>query len=289
MTDSTTEQFLLVFRRFCARKPVPTTVVSDNATYFIAGESAIKTILGDDAIQQHFSKNEIKWIHIPGRSPAWGGLYERLVGIDKNTLKKIVGKALLTQTELHTILKETEAKVNNRPLTYVESDTTPTSPIALTPSHLINGRILSALPHLEEPEDNIIEKDLGHMQANQRLFYLTQLQQSIWNRWRTEYQSFLRERQEANKRKTSQITAAEGDIVLLYDDTPLSTRKRGRIEELYKGNDGQERSARIRTQRRDITRALYKMYPLELTTTQESKPDEPAEELQESNTSEVEM
>ena len=136
---------------------------------------------------------------------------------------KILGKALLTQTELHTILKETEATVNNRPLTYVESDTTHTSPTALTPSHLINGRILSTLPHLEEPEDNIVEKNLGHMQANQRLFYLTQLQQSIWNIWKTEYLSFLRERQEANKRKTSQITAAEDDIVLVYDDTPRST------------------------------------------------------------------
>ena len=199
MTDLTTEHFLLGFRRFCAGKSVPTTVVSDNATYFIAGESGIKTVLEDDAIQHHFSKHQIKWIHIPGRSPLWGGLYVRLVGIVKNTLKKILGKALLTQTELHRILKETEATVNNRPLTYVESDTTPTSPTALTPSHLINGRILSTLPHLEEPEDNIIERDLGHMQANQRLFYLTRLQQSIWNRWKTEYLSFLRERQEANK------------------------------------------------------------------------------------------
>ena len=83
------------------------------------------------------------------RSPAWGELYERRVGFVKNILKKIVGKALLTQTELHTILKETEATVNNKPLTYVESDTSPISPTAPTPSHLINRQILSTLPHLE--------------------------------------------------------------------------------------------------------------------------------------------
>ena len=87
----------------------------------------------------------------------------------------------------------------------------------------------------------------------------------------------------------SQITATEGDIVLVYDDTPRSTWKIGRIEELYKGNDGQERPARVGTQGRDITRAFYNLYPLEMTTTQESKPDEPAEELQESNNSEVEL
>ena len=98
------------------------------------------------------------------------------------------------------VLSKTEATVNNRPLTYVESDTTPTSPTASTPSHLIKGPILSTLPYLREPEDNITEKDLGHMQANQKLFCLTQLQQIIWNRWKIVYSSFLRERQEVNKR-----------------------------------------------------------------------------------------
>ena len=101
--------------------------------------------------------------------------------------------------------------------------------------------------------------------------------------------SFLRERQKAKKRKTSQITAAEGDIVLVYDDTPRSTWQMGRIEELCKENDGPERSARVRTQGRDITRALYKMYPLDLPIIEESNPDETAEDLREDNTSVVEM
>ena len=63
----------------------------------------------------------------------------------------------------------------------------------------------------------------------------------------------------------------------------------GRIEELYKENDGPERSARVRTQGRDITRALYKMYPLDLPIIEESNPDETAEDLREDNTSVVEM
>ena len=106
----------------------------------------------------------------------------------------------------------------------VGSDTTPTSPTALTLSHLINERTLSTLFHLEELEDNIIEKDLGHKQANQKLFYLTQLQQSVWNC----YLRFLRERQEANTQKLSQTTATERDLVLVYDDTSRSTWKLGK-------------------------------------------------------------
>ena len=43
VTDLTTEQFLLAFRRTCAGKSVAKTFVSDKAIYFTAGESAIKT------------------------------------------------------------------------------------------------------------------------------------------------------------------------------------------------------------------------------------------------------
>ena len=128
MTDLRAEHYLLAFRRFYAGKFVPTVVVLDNATYFFAGDSAIETILEDDAIQQHFSMHQIDSIHIPGRSPASWALYEKLIAIFKNTLRKILLKALMTQTELHTILKESEATVNNRPLTYLESNTSPTSP-----------------------------------------------------------------------------------------------------------------------------------------------------------------
>ena len=175
------------------------------------------------------------------------------------TLKKFIGRALLTQTELHTILKKTEATVNNRPLTYVESDTTPTSPTALTPSHLINGRFLSTLPHLEETEF-IIEKDLGQMQANQRLLivfdtttakYLEKMENRVFE--------FSMRMPKSNKWETSQITATEGDIVSVYVDKPRSTWKMGKIEGLYKEDeedDGPERSSRVKTQGRDITRAL---------------------------------
>ena len=164
----------------------------------------------------------------------------------------------------------------------MESDTTPTS-------HQWTNPIGSTLQHLEEPENNIIEKDLGHMQANQRLFYLIQLQQSIWNRWKTEFLSFRRERQEANKLMTSQIAATEGDIVLVYDNTPRLTWKMGRFEEFYKGNGGKERSVRVGKQGCDITRALYKLNFLELTTIEESKPNETADDLRGNNTSVVEM
>ena len=65
--------------------------------------------------------NYIQWKFILERSPWWGGFYERLVGIMKSCLKKIMGKALLTFEELRTEVYEIECTLNSRPLTYVDA------------------------------------------------------------------------------------------------------------------------------------------------------------------------
>ena len=51
-----------------------------------------------------------------------GGFYERLVGLTKRALKKIIGKKCLTDRQLATILTEVEAVINSRPLVYVDGD-----------------------------------------------------------------------------------------------------------------------------------------------------------------------
>jgi hypothetical protein len=69
--------------------------------------------------------------------PWWGGFFERLVGLVKRCLRKVLGNAKLTFEELLTTLVEVEGTLNSRPLTYiydeVEND-------VLTPNHLIFGR-----------------------------------------------------------------------------------------------------------------------------------------------------
>ena len=42
-----------------------------------------------------------------------GGFYERLVGLVKRSLRKSVGRNLLTDTQLETLIKEIEAVVNS--------------------------------------------------------------------------------------------------------------------------------------------------------------------------------
>ena len=51
--------------------------------------------------------------------PLVGRFYEQLIGIVKNSLKKILGRARLTYDEIHTFIWEIENIVNTRPLTYL--------------------------------------------------------------------------------------------------------------------------------------------------------------------------
>ena len=104
--DLSTESFILLFRRFCARRSTPSTVVSDNATCFLSGKREIEEILEDEDVKAHMSSHSVRWINIPGQSPAWGGQYERLIGVMKSTLKKVLGHAMVTDGELHTIICE---------------------------------------------------------------------------------------------------------------------------------------------------------------------------------------
>ena len=65
------------------------------------------------------------------------GFYERLVGVTKNCLKKVVGKAKLNFEELNTVIAEIEKCVNSRPLTYLSEEHEGT---IITPNHLVYGR-----------------------------------------------------------------------------------------------------------------------------------------------------
>ena len=70
-------------------------------------------------------------------SPWWGGFYERLVRSVKMSLKKILGKSLLSYEELETVLLKIESVINGRPLAYLSEDDLGD---ALTPNHLIYSR-----------------------------------------------------------------------------------------------------------------------------------------------------
>lgn len=160
--DLTTEAFLRSFRRFVARRGLPKKVVSDNGKTFKVAGRIIKDVMNSCEMQKYFSGNHVEWT----RAPWWGGVFERMVGLMKKCLMKIVGQAVLTQDELLTTITGVEAILNSRPISYISTDN---NEEPLTPSHLIIGRRIFNLPNItESSNDAEFNTKLSTEQLSQR-------------------------------------------------------------------------------------------------------------------------
>ena len=95
---------ILALRRFFARKGIPREILSDNFKTFKSAE-----------VKKFTRSFHIKWNYILDKSPNWGGFYERLVKIVKDSLHNVIHNAKLNFEELNTILVEIESMMNSRP------------------------------------------------------------------------------------------------------------------------------------------------------------------------------
>ena len=116
--DMTAKEFGKGLKEFVARRGTPKRMVSDNAKTFQTTKRWLETLMTDEDLYNYLNTHRIKWQFNLSRAPWWGGFFERLVGIMKSCLSKVVGRALLTFEELEESLLNVEFVVNNRPLCY---------------------------------------------------------------------------------------------------------------------------------------------------------------------------
>ena len=209
--DMTATTFIRSFRRFSARRGVPTMMISDNAKTFKAASKILRQLLGIPVARKYFSQIGVKWKFNLEKAPWWGGLFERMIKSAKRCLKKSVGKNCLSFDELHTLVVEIEAVLNSRPLTYVSSED-PEEP--LTPSHLLVGFRILSLPGPEVSDD----PDYSPEELTRRANHLSQILQHFWNRWKREYLLELREFHRSRERYGSTYVVQRGDVVTIYDE-----------------------------------------------------------------------
>ena len=112
------------------------------------------------------------------RAPWWGGFYERLVRSVKRSLKKSIGRSNLTHDQLSTLLVEIEGIINSPSMTYLASDQDGVTG-SLSPSHLINGRRLTALSN-----DKHFEIVSTHQSLTRRLKHHRHLLNQFTKLWR---------------------------------------------------------------------------------------------------------
>jgi len=253
LVDSlSSNDFILAFRRFAALKRVPDVVYSDNGRNLVGGQRILESYLGPVAP---------KWKFICPRSPWWGGWWERLVRSVKNGIRKTIGKQCLTKTEFETCLCEVAASINSRPLTFVGTDIQNKPP--LTPNHFLTGQGNQSLQSkvIEDPENVSVENLCIREQE------MLERQDHFWRVWSEEY---VRNLPAAFQKFKKEGNLEVGSVVLIREDgLPRLQWVVGVVEKLHMGKDGIPRSADLRTSRGCRTRAVQRLYNLEITDVEE--------------------
>ena len=123
------------------------------------------TIMRDEQLRDFLERQSILWQFNLSKALCWGDQYERIIGLTKQAMYKVLGKAELRYSELQELLLDIEVTLHNIPLTYVEEDIQ--LPL-LTP----NMMLLSDSNALLDPESTgIIEK---HLQKRAKYCYEVQ-------------------------------------------------------------------------------------------------------------------
>ena len=243
VTSLSAQAFLLSYRQFVALYGDPSLIRSDNGAAFTAAA-------------RHVSAD---WRFNPPASPWHGGFFERLVAVVKSPLRRVLGKALVTEPELRTLLAEIQYVVNDRPLTYVGDDD---SLQPLTPNALV-GRAVG--------EESAREEALDVSSMNRRINYLHQLQSNLRNRWQAEYLLGLRA---YHSHKSHQLRV--GSVVLLVEDGKKRADWRmAKVVAFLPGRDSKQRVARISLGSTELLRPVQRLIPLEVVDEQEEAPSQP--------------
>ena len=153
--DLSVETFLQALRRFAARKSLPRLLLSDNASTYVSAAKELQQLFTSHKLEESLSTKGIQWRFIPKRAPWYGGFGERLIGLTKTVLKKVLGRSFITFEALQTLEVEIKAVLNDRPLTYLSADMNDPDPLTLL--HLLYGRRITSLPHTIVEVDGITD------------------------------------------------------------------------------------------------------------------------------------
>ena len=171
-------------------------------------------------------QQEIEWHFNPPAAPHFGGVWERLVQSCKRAIRAVVGKQILTDEVLLTVMAEVEALLNSRPLTHVSTHLSDEE--ALTPNHFLLGR-----PSPNLPPDIFVGKEI----SSRRQWRQTQVVTNhVWKRWLKEYVPNLLQRR---KWTTQARNLQKDDLVLVVDpDSPRGVWPLGRVIRPITGDSG---------------------------------------------------
>ncbi|UYV67896.1 hypothetical protein LAZ67_5002443 [Cordylochernes scorpioides] len=238
VTSLSTEALVGAVERFVARRGCPAVIYSDNGTNLVG--------LRNELYRVNFG---VKWKLNPPAAPWWGGWIERIVGLTKKLLRRLLGKRVFNYEEMVTILENCERVINARPLTYIAEDNDDLVP--LTPEMF-----------LREPRAEG-EIDLNEISCNFEKSYekRKRLLKDFRKKFRSEYLGLLVHHD--NRKKQRQLKV--GDIVLVE----VENRKQinwpmGKITKVFPGTDNVRRLVEVKTKSGFMKRAVQRLFSLEV-------------------------
>ncbi|XP_069946012.1 uncharacterized protein [Cherax quadricarinatus] len=267
--DMTTETFVKLFRRFTARFSCPRLIISDNGTSFRAADKVFRNLRDNGEVREHLKRIECEWRFIAPRAPWQGGFYERMVGTVKRCIRKVLHGRRVSCDELRTVLIEIEARVNNRPLTYVQNGIDEQE--ALTPNHMLFGRRIEPFPAILSqsskeldyygPDGPPINEEL-HRSHNRLVNILDK-----WNQvWRRDYLTTLREHFYGADPEANKMMLSEGDLVLVESEAPRAYWPLGLVVSTHPDKAGRLRMVKVRMNGVETIRPINRLLPLEVHT-----------------------
>jgi hypothetical protein len=237
-----------------SRRGKPQRILSDNGTNFVGANRELRECLQNwnkGKIHDEMVQQEIEWHFNPPAAPHFGGVWERLVQSCKRAIRVVVGKQILTDEVLLTVMAEVEALLNSRPLTHVSTHLSDEE--ALTPNHFLLGR-----PSPNLPPDVFVSKEISSRRRWRQAQVVTN---HVWKRWLKEYVPNLLQRR---KWTTQARNLQKGDLVLVVDpDSPRGVWPLGRVIRPITGDSGIVRAVEVKTKRGTLVRPVAKIALLE--------------------------
>ena len=254
-----TSSFINALRRFIAIRGPIRELRSDRGTNFVGAERELREAIAefDDKLISEFLQErgcdlfEFK-MNFPASSHM-GGVWERQIRSVRNVLSSLLLNhgSQLDDEGLRTLLLETSAIVNSRPLT---TDTlTDHSILPLSPNHLLTMKSSVILP----PPGNFQKVDLYCQKRWRRVQYLAN---QFWKRWRLEYLQTLQTRK---KWLAPQRNICVGDVVLLKEENLVRNQwQLGRIQEVFSDSDGLVRKVKVELASTDLNAKGERLSPV---------------------------
>ena len=239
-----TDSFLQALRRFICRRGPVRQLRSDQGTNFIGAKRELREALqsmDQGKISAEMLKENCDWMTFKMNPPSAshaGGVWERQIRTIRSVLSALLEKSAssLDGESFHTLICETEAIVNSRPLT-VDNLSDPESLSPLTPNHFLTMKAKPVLP----PPGVFQREDLYSRKRWRRVQHLAC---ELWDRWRKEFLHSLQERCKWTRpRRNMQV----GNVVIVKDDNKTRNRwSLARVIETYPNKaDGLVRSVKV--------------------------------------------